>query len=595
MQRRWIWGLIVVLFVLFSLVPTFYEISRRNDIHPDRYFELVHNFYTDYNFYLSRIRQGREGAWTVHEKYTSEPHQGSYMQIFYLLLGKISAFSRVPWPNSGDTYHMARVVLAATLLFVFAYASKSVFKNFIWQVFGFLLIVTASSWPILVYHMDEWRFGGYMPWWTIMDSLQRITFIPHMLAGQALIVFLLLAMASTVTMKRAGNWLFLGFLAFVLGVIFPPGLTFVAVAYGVFVVIDLLYRLPIKTKKDWTEWAIVRLAGPIVVGVISAPSLLYLALALRIYPWKRLVDFAELHPQPFKLGEYVLAVGPILPLGVIGAIMALVNKEKKLLLFVSWVIAWFALIIAFQYIPQESPLRFTEMLPQVPLAILAVYFFYHVNFLGIIVMHTARGDKNISDSLPAGVKSFLSHSIGHAKQSLRIWSGVGNALQFFSLGVPALLVVLGLCQMYSSWRWQAEFVDHKIVATAPLVPTESYVMYPLKDFVTAMIFIQDHTSRDTVILSETTAGNYMPVYSGNTVYVGHANTVDTEQKEIIVADFFSGRMGPTKAKEFLTQNNLHYIFFGPQEMDDGGISDLTTAYPFLTEIYKNTYVHIYHW
>jgi hypothetical protein len=140
-----------------------------------------------------------------------------------------------------------------------------------------------------------------------------------------------------------------------------------------------------------------------------------------------------------------------------------------------------------------------------------------------------------------------------------------------------------------------EFVDHKIVATTPLVPTGSYVMYPLKDFVSAMIFIQDATSRDTVILSETTAGNYMPVYSGNTVYVGHANTVNTEQKEIVVADFFSGRMGVAGAKQFLTENNLHYIFFGPQEMDDGGLSDLSAAYPFLKEIYRNPIVCVYQW
>jgi hypothetical protein len=110
-----------------------------------------------------------------------------------------------------------------------------------------------------------------------------------------------------------------------------------------------------------------------------------------------------------------------------------------------------------------------------------------------------------------------------------------------------------------------------------------------------MIFIQDHTSRDTVILSETTAGNYMPVYSGNTVYVGHAGTVNTEQKEQIVSAFYSGRMGPAKGKEFLLSNNLHYIFFGPQESADGGITDLSRVYPFLSEIYRLGLFGVYHW
>ena len=149
--------------------------------------------------------------------------------------------------------------------------------------------------------------------------------------------------------------------------------------------------------------------------------------------------------------------------------------------------------------------------------------------------------------------------------------------------------------MFSSWRWQKEFLDQKIVATQPLVPTGSYVMYPLKDFIAAMIFIQDHTSRSTVILSETTAGNYIPVYSGNTVYVGQANTVNTEQKEQIVKSFFAGSMSSAQATEFLTANNLHDVFFGPQEMSDGGVTDLSDTYPFLTKIYSNTYVRIYHW
>jgi hypothetical protein len=286
---------------------------------------------------------------------------------------------------------------------------------------------------------------------------------------------------------------------------------------------------------------------------MSAPTVLYYSLIVKIYPWKRLIDYALLHPQPFNLQDYLLAVGPMLILGVIGAIWVIWKRKKELYIFVAWVIAWITLILAFQYIPQESPLRFTEMMPQVPLGILACYLFYSL--------------------YQVFIKPYR------------------NVFIF----IPVLLVVLGLDQMYSSWRWQKEFLDQKITATQPLVPTGSYVMYPLKDFIAAIIFIQDSTSRDTVILSETTAGNYIPVYSGNTVYVGQANTVNTEQKEFVVKEFFSGAMSLQKAKEFLTANVLHYIFFGPQETADGGIWDLSKTYPFLTEMYKNTNVRVYRW
>ncbi len=535
MRKRWLWGAIVTFFVLFSLTPTFYELSRYRDIRPERYFELVHNFYTDYNFYLSRIRQGREGAWTVQEKYTSEPHAGSLVQIAYLLMGKVSAWVGVPWPRSGDTYHAARAVLAFTLLFVVAYAAKTAFDRSRWQITAFLLAVTAASWPIPVFQKGEWRFGGYMPWWTIMDSLQRITFVPHMLAGQALIVFLILALTSETTMRRPGNWIFLGLLAFVLGIIFPPGLLFVGAVMGVYTGISGVNGLK-------------EIKGRILAGLISAPSLLYLKLALSVYPWKRLVDYALLHPQPFVLKDYLLAVGPILPLGVIGGIWVIWKKEKRLFPYLAWAIAWFALIIVFGRIPQESPLRFTEMLPQLPLA-----------FLSLFLLST-----------------------------LRNWKRIPVAL-------AAILVLVGLAQMYSSWRWQKEFIDQKIIATLPLVPTGSYVMYPLKDEIAAMIFIQDNTKRTDVVLSETTAGNYIPVYSGNTVYVGHANTVATEVKEQIVKEFFSGRMGAARAREFLATNAIRTVFFGPQEQEDAGVADLAAVYPFLREVYKNTYVRVYQW
>src|SRR3989338_3090785 len=75
-------------FVLLSFVPTFYEYYSRNKIPPERFFVLEHNYNFDYNFYLSRIRQGIEGKWLVREKYYNQPHKSSLFQIIYVYLGK---------------------------------------------------------------------------------------------------------------------------------------------------------------------------------------------------------------------------------------------------------------------------------------------------------------------------------------------------------------------------------------------------------------------------------------------------------------------------------------------------------------------------
>ncbi len=546
----WITPALILGFVLFSLAPTFYELSRAGDLHPERSFELVHNFPTDYNFYLSRIREGLEGRWTVVEKYTSEPHAGSFMHEFYLVIGQVGRFVRVPLHRAGDIYHIARIVLGGVLLAVIADLCRRTFGTMKTvhpsaSLAAFLLAITASSWPKLVAVIEnqvvpataenflQWRFGGYMAWWSVMDSLQRITFIPHILAGQALIVLMVLGLMTGSLFRTTAHALFFGVAAFALGSVFPPGLIFVYAVYGVWGLLSV---------NRFKEWRI----PMTVVALVSAPSLLQLALMTSFYPWKRLAEVDIIRPLPFVYDEYIRAMGPMLPLGLAGLSAVLIRNERRLLPAVSWVLAWILLLVVFSFIPQQSPLRFSEMAPQVPLAILTVYL------LGLIPRLRVPGT----------------------------W-------------IAAILIGAGLIHMHSSYLWQKDFVDHKIRATLPLVPTGSFVMYPLKDFISAMWYLYDQTKGEGVILSETTAGNYIPVISGNTVYVGHDNTVAFESKKELVKTFFSGSMSPEQAKVFLRQTGAAFIFFGPQEREDGGVTDLRKEYPFLSEGYKNAYVTVY--
>lgn len=529
--------MLVVGFVLFSLMPTFYELKRSGDLHSDRQFELIHNFPTDYNFYLSRIREGLEGRWTSVERYTSEPHAGSLVHEMYVLMGRVGRMVRVPWHRAGDIYHVARVVLAITFLVCIAeFCKRSLGVKGFWGILGFLLAVTASSWPKLVYVDGVARFGGYMPWWSVMDSLQRITFIPHLLAGQALIIFLFLGLSNFEIIKKSANVVFLGFLGLLLGMIFPPGLVFLYVLMGVYALLH---------GKEMVKFV----TPYLLVFLISMPSLVYLGLMTSVYPWKRLVEVDIIRPLPFDYIEYAKAIGPIGPFGLIGLIWALFQKEKRMYLSVAWVISWIGLLFVFQFIPAQSPLRFSEMIPHVPLGVLGAYLFLRIGRLRYL-----------------GYLSYL---------------------------CMIILVCLGLLHMYSSWEWQRDFVDHKIRATTPLVPTGSYVMYPLKDFISAIVFIQDSVPSDAVILSETTAGNYIPVYSGNRVYVGHDNTVRFESKKEEVKQFFSESMSVSQAKAWLNEKGIAFVYYGPQEQEYSGIKDLRDKYPFLINRYTNPHVTVY--
>jgi hypothetical protein len=542
----------------------FWEITQQNTIRPERRFELIHNFYTDFNFYLSRIRQGLEGNLTVHEKYTSEPHTGSFIHIFYLALGWLGNWAKISWHRTSDIYHVTRAVFGLVLLLITAEIAKRSLPKFKLALLGFLLSVTASTWPIMVHMSDgSTRYGGYMPWWSVMDSLQRITFIPHLLAGQALLSFLIYAGSDLKTMAKPGNWIFLGVLGFVLGIIFPPGLVFVIAAYAFIVLYELIYDLPKPDK--FKSWILIHIIPRIITILVASPSLAYLQLMVTFFPWKQLALADIEHPLPFKYWEYIQAMGMMLPLGILGAVAAIIRRERIMVMNLAWVTAWAALLIIFNWIPQQSPLRFSEMVVHIPLGILAMYLFYQIYLL--ILKLISRKKKKSSPGL--------------------------NLLPALVFILPVTLLISNILHMYSSWLWQQDFVIHKIVAMYPLVPTGSYVMYPLNDFVDAIIWIQDHTTRDTVILSETTAGNYIPVYSGNTVYVGHDNTVSPDEKKMYVRAFFGGVMPPSDAQKWLAQEKLNYIFFGPQEREDAGGKNLDEFFPFLTKIYENGNVILY--
>ncbi len=551
-------------FLLFSMTPTLYEWMNRWKIKPIRYFELVHNFPTDYQLYLSKIRQGKEGAWLAKEKYTTEPHEGSLSQILYVFIGRVSDWLHVQTPYVWLSYHTMRVFFAGVLLFVIWQISRWAFPSFSWQILSFLLIVTASTWPKLE-TVDGWpRFGGYMPWYTMMDSLQRTTFLPHVLVGQAMLAFFLWVFSGGfLTKRRYGNWVFLGWIGVLLGVIFPPALFFLYGVLALWMIVDVGGLFVARTLASrrlisgsfWTLFK-ERLFGRIVFVAMTFPTMVYYALLFQQYPWKRLVEFDVLHPTKFSYIEYFLAVGPVLPLGLLGLLVVIIKREQKFLGFVVWVIAWLAFIVIFNYIPQQSPTRFSQMAPHIPLGVLSLY--------GVWGLYKWIKKKNVS------------------------------TVSDIVLLIPIVVILLGMGSMYSSWLWQKDFVDHKLRADIPLVPKGAEVMYPLRDLVDAMVWLQVNTPRDVAIFSGLATGNLIPVYAGNYAYIGHANTVKVEEKGIIVANFFGRKRPANEFPPVFRENRIQYVLFGPEEREMAyGADDLRVFYPFLTEVYRNDMAVVY--
>jgi hypothetical protein len=568
-----VWFLIAF-FLAAGLSPTLYEWGVREKTRPERFFELVHNFPTDYNLYLSKIRQGKEGAWLAKEKYTSEPHDASLSQVLYVLIGRFADFSHVQTPYVWFAYHVARIFFSGMLLWVIWKIVEWVLREalFRWKILTFLLVVTASTIPKFEWVANWPRFGGYMPWYTQVDSLQRTMFMPHVMLAQALLIFILWVFSGGfTTTKQVGNWVFLGVVGVILGIVFPPGILFVYGVLGVVTVSEVI-ALFIKLKKQkakkmvWKKelqrWFLEDLSGRIIFGLLTAPTLIYYMLLFTVYPWKRLTEFDVLHPTKFSMIEYFLALGATFPLGIIGAVVVgIVNRPLfvKLRFFVAWVVAWLVFLFVFQSIPQQSPTRFSQMMPHLPLGVFTGLLFYQLYQV--------------------------------LKKRVRILKNAQN-LAFI---LPVVIIILGIGSMASSYMWLKDFVDHKLRANIPLVPHGPQVMYPLLDIIIGLDWLQVYTPRDSVVLSGETTGNYIPVYAGNYTVVGHANTVDAEIKLAAAGNFYRGAFSEEIELNW-AKNAMHasYVFYGPEEKEiNEWKEDLREYYPTLIQIYENPSVKIY--
>ena len=589
---------LIILFLFISFYPTLFELSKSKSLgDPAREFILEHNFYwPDYNLYLSKIRQGTEGRLTALERFTSEPHQGSLIQEFYVVLGLLGKTLGL---NPNSSYQLGRIILSPLLLVMIYFMIKFYFKKFSWQILAFLIVLSSGSFPRLITENDGiLHVGRFMEWWSNIDAVQRITFIPHILFGQVGSFFLLykLAMKSrcsgihdavstlpiqsgsqtssgqcnNVTMKQ---WILFILLGNAVGLVFPPSLITLDGVFLIIILIKLAGRVKIwrNLHRRESELFCERLADAtnclpdlsklIYFIILSTPSLIYLFLITRVPPWSSLVIFHRTHPMLIPFWEYLLGTGPVFFLALLGILISLIKKDRKFHPLTFWIMTTFLFAILFTHLKEQSPLRFTQTGLFIPLGILATYFFYQLFQLS-----------NLS-------------SLSHLEKS---------QLKAVFIVIIALYISGNLFMMKISLNWQTNFITQRIKANIPPVPYPPQTMYPLKTWMDGIRWLKNNTERSEVVLAGITAGNFIPAYSGNTVYFGQSNTVNYEEKQQLVDKFFEGKMPVREAEIFLKNNGIKYIFVSTQEKEKSAGGNLELIYPFLKPVYSNPQVIIYH-
>ncbi|HUV42947.1 MAG TPA: hypothetical protein VMY36_03560 [Patescibacteria group bacterium] len=538
------------LLLFLSFFPTLYEAFQANNLGDSRRLMLwgEHNYTYDYNVYLAKMRLGAEGRWTVINKYTSESHRGALLQEFYLLTGKVGGWLRLTPPI---TYHLVRILLAVALLLAIYQLIAFFLRDSFQRKIAFLLALFSGAWPRFVYYNQGWHPALFMDWWQEMDVVRRATYVPHYLFGHLLTIVMLLSL-----LKRKLVWALVSGL--IAGFVHPPSLLIVWGIWGLWILWQiretLITKGLVKIKDGLFKDDIFRdikrqIVSFIFLVLVTAIPLLYIQRITSIYPWKALTDFDRLHPLPFRFEEYLLALGITFVLGVGGMILVFWRKKETYLPLVFWVLSAFLAILIFQQIPFQSEVRFIQVAVHLPLAILATLFLVEVS-------------------------QWLKKKTG---QKVLIW-------------LVLLVLLLSLPGIYSSFKGQIGFINQRVAAVLPLVPYPSQVMYPLKGWWQAIVWLGEETKRNEIVLSDVTAGNYIPAYSGNTVYYGHSGeTIFFDQKRFVIQRFFNNQMMEDEAFDFLKKNRISYIFFGPQEATLGYFQ----PYSFLETVFQNDWVIIF--
>ena len=462
--------------------------------------------------YLSKMRQGAEGAWLFHIAYTPEMHQGALFFPFHLLLGKLAALlpgsdltARMVW-----VYHGARVIFGLGLLltvyrFLAEFTQRLAVRRLAW------LMVTFGGglgWLLAALGQPNWL--GSTPLDFILP--EGFTFLvlygfPHIALGRTLLLWGLLFLlkawkepplrnthyASRFTFHAASA----GVCWLLMGLVVP---FYVPVAWAVTGAAWLALWLRNKSIPWRGSVTVVKTV------LLSAPVVAYSAWVFTTDPvyatWA--AQNLILSPHPF---HYLAAYGVPLLLAACAVREAWRAEEP------AWLpMAWVAVVPVLIYLPFNLQRRLVEGV-QVPLSLLAAW--------GLV---------KISNLQPPS-----------SKLKPRLIAGV----TLIALSLTNVLLVAGTSQ---ALRGQP----------API--------YRDAGEVAALDWLGERVKADDVVLAAYATGNYLPARVGARTFVGHGpESIHADEKKSLVSQFFDAATNDAWRQHLLAEYGVDYVFWGSAE------------------------------
>lgn len=491
------WVLVVsVLVVAASTVPYLAGILAQTP--QERFGGVVMNP-VDYHSHLAKMWQGYRGQWRYRLLFTSEDHAGVFVQTFYVALGHLARLFGLGLPL---TFQIARVVCGwAMLASVYCFIAHFVARVRTRQV-AFLLATTASGLGWLTEAVAPTPSGGVSPmdFW-LSDGFTYLAALtsPHFCAAVALLlsVFLLLLRRPDGPLLVEGALAVVASLA--LGIIHPYAMLLADLLPVLYWAVDWL-----RTRR--VVWRC--LAAAAAMGVAQLPLLIY-----DLWVFRRPV-FAGWSAQNVTLSPppavYLWGYGVLLALGIVGAVVWIRKRERR----VALPLLWIGLVAVLAHVPWNLQRRFLEGV-QVPMGLLA----------GV--------------GLAEGLLPLCSR-----RMQMR-WCWLGMAL------IVALAPMSNL-YLTASLTW----------AAAAREPS----MFRSADLLAVVDWLGENSAWGETVLSGFNTGNLIPARIGHRVVLGHwMETVDYEEKRSAVARFYGAEASDAQRRELLEVWGVAYVFHGAEE------------------------------
>lgn len=505
-ERRWVVGWSIVILVL-SCIP--YLIATQAAPAGWQFAGVLVNP-LDTHSYLAKIQHGLQGNWLFHLTYTSEPHTGTLIYLFYLALGHVAALTHLPVIR---IFHLARLAAGFWLLLVGYHFIAHITPNLTERRLAFVFLFSASglSWLGVLFGafpIDLWVPEAFVPY--------AIYTNPHFPLGMALMLIIFLQVVgsaeeisesanSRIENKKLSSTpqsaIRAGFAALALALVSPFAVLTVWAVLAVY--IGWLYlayrRLP--WKQIWPTLG---------VGLFSAPVIIYYYWVSTTHPIVRGWSAQNITAAPTLL-NFGLGYGLIGLLAGLGG-WQIVRRGKNP---AEWlVLLWAITTIGLVYTPFDLQRRLITGL-HIPLCILAAI----------------------------GLMRWLNHRrLRPGRRRLLIRGAVG-------LGVWGTLFV---------WLFPLAGIFQ-----SPVKSETSALFFLRNEEVAALTWLRQNTDSNDIILASPRLGMFIPGQTGARVFYGHPfETIEAETKKAQVEAFYRGEID-------MVSLPVDFIIYGPSEQAIG--------------------------